>query len=645
MAQYLGGKLANGSSSEAIDQLDIPKIGRSKFDLSRIHTTTVDVGGLYPMDCIKVLLGDTIDISAAMYIESSAPLVKPLLSRVTAYIHYYYCRNTDLWKGWQNTITAGRNGKINKTIPYLRTNTYIWKDNEITGFTDTTKVASFSTAMSLSSFLGMPYHTWWKGATSEYEGMQETPYGKNKLNYRFTDVMNIINNQLPTGIINTINIPYDEWTTIKINALPFVMYQKIYRDFYLNKNLTQNNKNWFPDNEDDFILPYDTTEAASVMNNESTRLRYNAVPLNNADNEYNDDTTLPALRYRQWRGDYFTEALPWQYRGDEPAIGANILTEEDTINPIAKITPTTTFRNIIKAQEYSYQNQITGQMPTGTEENEIITLTQNQPGRITSGILSANITANAITELFTLAKFRERMAKSNGDYNMLMLAQFGQSPKMHNHNPEYIGGTRIDLNSSAITQTSETSTSSHLGEQAGRLAGLMNQHIKTFQVPDAGWIMAILSIVPDVTYANQGIERTMEGNTTLAEEYFPIFQNLPPQGIKSKEIYYNESTKNTLFGWIDRFTEYKTRQNKVSGLIQLTPEQDNYFSSRVWTRRFTKTPVLNNAFLTMAPMTIDRSIFSSPLDPAFIVQFASKIKATRRMAWKPKKAGLTGIAM
>lgn len=617
----LGGRLDNGSNSQAVQQLDKPNVGSSYFDLSMVHTTTVEPGALVPVDLLKVILGDSLDLSCALYIDMSNPLVKPLLSRVRAYVHYYYQRCTDQWKGYQNFITTGRRASAALAVPNVALDqTYVKRSSLISGFDDS---IVFDTPMALPAYFGFPWGTW-NGALADGYTLDNVndfvaPYGNFPQQYRFRSY-SYDDSDKAAQFKHTYNFFSN---SSLVSALPFVMYQSIYRDYYLNKNLSQNNKNWFPDSEDDFILPYDTTQAYSVMNNTAYRGRYEIVPNNSTDESQWDDTCLMALRYRQWRGDYFTEALPWQYRGDEPYLGGSSWSDVGLKNSAdGDVSP------------------LTAATSGSTADVALRTNVGNRSGTL----VAPSWSANQIRELFTLATFRERLAKTNGDYNQMMASQFGISPKIHDRKPIYIGGCKVDLNASVVEQTSESSDKSALGTTAGRMSAVVRANIGHFQVPDNGYVMAVLSIVPDVVYSQQGIPREMRGGTSMQEEYFPLFNNLAPQGIMASEIVADDND-DVLFGWCDRYLHLKTRRNRVSGLIDLPAGADRYYSGRVWTRRFTTVPVLGNAFVTCAPPSVERDLFTSPLDPAFVVQFASMVGAVRRMPFKTRPASLNGYAM
>lgn len=104
--------------------------------------------------------------------------------------------------------------------------------------------------------------------------------------------------------------------------------------------------------------------------------------------------------------------------------------------------------------------------------------------------------------------------------------------------------------------------------------------------------------------------------------YFPIFNNLEPQVIKNKELYVSgvEATDEDIYAYEDRYAEYKSRPNTVTGFMALSHSVAEYDASRIMARRFEATPQLNNAFVMMIPENIDMSVFSVVNEPPFDYQ-------------------------
>lgn len=623
----------NGSNPEAVQNgMEVSKAGMSYFDESLVHTTTGDVGALIPVDLFKCYIGDRLDLKTSFFIDCLNPMVRPMLSRVRAYVHYYYSRCTDLWEGYQNFLTTGRQGNINKTMPYVGiTNGLVGNMEDKNG--NWSIACQMVTPMSLMSYLGFGWHYWPQTRSEENSYNYIAPYGNVKNQYRTLPYMELTN--VDNDNVNIAN--KGTLAMAKLNALPFAMYQRIYRDYYLNKNLSQNNKYWFPDNEDRWIMDYETTNARTVTGlgytSSSNQNHVAIIVKNETDQTKNDEPVLGMLRYRQYRGDYFTEALPWQYRGQEPAM-TTWVNEVWSNGTKYAITGNGTRERYDQMVRLEAENDQTG----------VSVIANNQLYVLNYGLQTA-YTANQIRELFVLAEWKERMAKTNGDYNQMMLAQYGENPHIHDRVPTYIGGCVVDLNTSVVTQQSGDSENSALGEQAGRMSAVCNADIGNFRAPDNGYVMAILSIVPDVTYSAQGLQRELEGNITMAEEMFPLFNNLAPQGIKQSEIFYQYGSETTLFGWQERFANLKYRRNRNSGLISLPPSAAPEYATRTWARYFDNAPALNNAFVTMAPPNVRRDMFSAPTEPMFLIQYASRVGAVRHLPYKQEQASLMGYAM
>lgn len=89
---------------------------RNTFDLSFANNLTLDFGGLYPCFCKEVLPGDTFRIETTFGLRFM-PTSFPLQSRIRADVHFFYVRNRNLWKGWQEFITNSPEAAVQKPFP------------------------------------------------------------------------------------------------------------------------------------------------------------------------------------------------------------------------------------------------------------------------------------------------------------------------------------------------------------------------------------------------------------------------------------------------------------------------------------------------------------------------------------------------
>lgn len=101
---------------------------RNVFDLSFTNNLTLNFGGLYPVMCKPVIPGDSFKIRTAFALRF-LPLVFPVQTRCKAYVHFFYQRNKNLWKNWQDFFSSnkphfdptsgGTAPKGSVTMPYI----------------------------------------------------------------------------------------------------------------------------------------------------------------------------------------------------------------------------------------------------------------------------------------------------------------------------------------------------------------------------------------------------------------------------------------------------------------------------------------------------------------------------------------------
>ena len=628
---------------------DLPTAKQSDFDENRKLITQALPYTLIPIDCIKTIPNTEVYLNYDVQVTFRNPAVRKMLNGWRVYLHAYYNRNSDLWEGWNNYITRGRSGNITLKKPHLK--------NRLQGKTP-------FTPMSLYNYLGYPS-----------EAVPKNTDGTAKLD-KTTGVTlaDWTNSPKKTGLA--------DYTNEEIEALKAVMYQKLWRDKYSPKNLLQDNKNLFPDNEDHFILSYNADEVSVIdYENEDNELTGKSLD----DKTYytmddaNKEVRIDCLRFRQFQGDRFTTASPFpeMIRGDIPNMELNI-NAEDLANNL----------NIEKGKALINAVNITGQDPREftqigngkadyiaraehaeassgttnfyqTDEGTYVIPKASLKG-YTGGGLNAFTNKNAIVisakdgsqalkssitlsqlrslEVFTL--FAERMARTNGDYNEMIKAQFGYNPKTNNREAIYIGGSFQDIVLNSIYQTSESTDSSALGQQVAQGISASYNKLGNFHADDYGYIMVIMSIIPDTIYTT-GLSK-LDTGLTFEDEYFPIMNNLSAEPILNKELFVSgdKEKDNDLWGYAERYSEYKSRRNKVSGFSELPNTIDEYDSALVMARRFSTTPELNADFVTGYPTNYSLDGFTSSEEPPFDVAIREDVNIRYPMPYKTIPQGL-----
>lgn len=641
-----------GTNNTIFDVDEKARVPRSRFDLSRKNMTTIDLGGIYPVDFFPVFPSDHISLSVR-YLLDTLPLAVPPMNNYRVRTHWYFCKMSALWKGWESFVTKGRSGSIEMQIPTVSA-----------ADLDAPRDGERKTVpMGLASFLGIKAK-FISDQTSSSDAIF-LPYCKNGV----ATVPNV--NRLTTGY----------------NVLPFMMYQKIYRDNYAPVNLLTDNHVWFPDDLADewridyaasnvghtngqpglFFVP--TGSVASV-----SQVKANYVPKV-------DDTVvdLLQLRYACYENDYFTSAKPWLVRGGEPASAdieflvkelENFLTfsGEEAEYQMSRVSmnlkqsnPSVGARGALINTGF-YNAGGYGSVPSDlkpSDENSAQAFSEflsgTTPPRIdyewfklftkvlpkgsikvnnATGKVHASLTANTLRNMLALSVWQERNAVASGNYNALIRAHFNSSPKSPEWEPVYLGGTSDVVSFGQVLQTSQGDSSSPLGTQAGMGSASGQGHVFEFDSRDYGYIMGVMIISPEVVYT-QGIDRVWT-DTHQSEIFYPEYANLGYEPILNRELFVtgNEATDKGLAGYQTRLAYLKQRRNVAGGLFALPAGTDKLFSAYVQAREFTSLPRLFAEFVSMSPANVRRDFLAFTKQPAFKLQFASDVSCVRALPFQ-----------
>lgn len=593
------------------------KMPRGAFDETRRKILDVGLYDIIPIECWEMLPNSEAYVSYDIQMLTKNPTIKRLLSSMKAEIRVYKCNYNDLWNGWNNFITKGRSGKVSKSIPSID-----WSLGR-NGFTTS-----------------LPYNpAFYLNLAPAVYTSKDNIFAKEE-NKSLQPITKLQSSGL-AGNITNLN------ESIKISALPFVMYNKVAKK-YQSPNLLQDNPYWYPENEDhDQYLPYDCPDIITTSDyynpNPAANEKSTFTPNVQKDEEgnYTSRPWLNVLWKAQRKGDYFNTGSPFPdlIRGDIPTLSllqatltpitanldiSNVM--DDSLYPITNPSFLALNSN---AQKFNITNSSGAAFDATTQRNNrqlFIDVFKQANIQVSQPTLQGlQFSMRQWRQLATMTVMRERMALTDGSYNELIKSMFGHNPQWHNHDVVYCGGYSQPIVFSEVINTA-SSENNPLGEMAGR--GFTSQQGQTIHITsdDFGMFMTVLVITGDDVYS-QGIDR-MFSRLQNSEQYFPILNNLSPDATLNKELYVSgdNAKDNDVFNYQERFAYYKSRRNQVSGLMALPISKVGDVGAYLQNRLFSDTPKFNQEFSYGELTDNEKLLFTSTNQAEFVAVVGSQMK-------------------
>lgn len=338
-----------------------------------------------------------------------------------------------------------------------------------------------------------------------------------------------------------------------------------------------------------------------------------------------DTTTASALQNVNWEKDYFTTSRPWEQKGPSITIP---LGDEAPVMGIAGAN-TNTYTNAAGAY-----TDVTGTSPpdaasdwSGVVDSSSAAFrikgnnTTKAPDIFADLTGASAINVNILREAFALQRFEEARARFGSRYVEYLRYLGVRSSDARLQRPEFLGGGRYPVQFSEVLQTAEGTDP--VGEMRGHGIGVArsNRYRRFFE--EHGYIFTMMHVKPKTIYMD-GLSR--HWNRRTKEDFWQReLQHIGQQEVLNKEVRAAHATPDGVFGFQDRYDEYRRQESSVAAEFRDTLDFWHF------ARKFSSDPALNATFVKCVPT---EDPFAVPSADVLYVMARHAIQARRLVAAK-----------
>lgn len=304
-----------------------------------------------------------------------------------------------------------------------------------------------------------------------------------------------------------------------------------------------------------------------------------------------------------WEKDRFTAARPWTQKG--PAVSMPLGTVAPVkMDPSDLVTSSATGLRIRKQDGSNVP--ATTQLSTGVggAATSAATIGTNAAGANTGAWYPSNLYAdlaaataaqvNDLRRAMALQRYQEARAQYGHRFTEYLRYLGIRSSDSRLNRPEYLGGGKATISFSEVLRTATTAAdTSPVGDMSGHgIAAVRTRPFVRF-FEEHGHVMVLASVRPRSMYVS-GLDR--EWSKRTKEDYWQKeLELIGQQDVKNKEVYMAHATPDGVFGYQDRYSEYRHLQSYVCGDFRST--LNDWHLGRI----FGAAPSLNQAFVECDP--------------------------------------------
>lgn len=547
------------------NSIQVPKVPRSRFNMSHYNQMTADYGRLYPFLFIDCVPNDTFKLGADVLINT-APMITAPYTQNDVRLDYFFVPYRLLWNDWKDFITGGEDGTAEPVLPYITTSSWDGYIGE-----------GFLSKCLLSYFGVKSFNADGTPAVSEEH----------------------------------------------ISSLPLRAYALIWNEWYRDQNVEEEIYLPFNDSgsDEDFLSAlsqfaddygflhrrwrkdYFTSALPTPQRGVEVPINFDTsikIPLQIKQNLDRNWTKLTS-DIRAKMGDDFVTPQEWAPQGADSITvgnGSGMYLRINSDGEIKQVSQTEISGGGLHVMQLADIEDVYA--PLGEWLRNL--MIDNPDGLYIDSQDLPAITINDLRRANAIQVWLERNMRAGARYVEQILSHFGvRVPDYRLDRPEYLGGEQFPVQISQIFQNSESTADSAIGSYGGKGKASVSARIRKYRVEEHGCIIGLMSILPKAVYAN-GINHYFLQRDKF-DFYFPEFANLGEQEIKTKEVAVTSqmidaqgNITDSTFGYTPRYAHMKFISNQVNG--EFLQSGMRHFTQY---RQFTGEPNLGVSFLDVNP--------------------------------------------
>lgn len=292
-----------------------------------------------------------------------------------------------------------------------------------------------------------------------------------------------------------------------------------------------------------------------------------------------------------WEKDYFTAARPWPQKGPEVTLplGTSAPIKFDALKATAPALGVKDSANVDTNMTFGALGNPLGAMAAAAAGG-----TKNLFADLSS---ATAVNVNDVREAFALQRYQEARARYGSRYTEYLRYLGVRSSDARLQRPEYLGGGKQTISVSEVLQTTPAgvpSTSDFgVGDMYGHgVSALRSRAFRKF-FEEHGVVLSLMSVRPKTIYATG--QHRMFNRSTKEDFWQRELEHIGQQEVLNKEVYEAHTSPDGVFGYNDRYSEYRYHPSGIAGEFRTT--LNHWHMARL----FASDPALNSTFVQCDP--------------------------------------------